>query len=139
MSSGQSGRFTRAGLEILLRQLPDAVQFVDQAGRVVMTNREQEPPPGQAAESLSELPRGLKVFHPDGRPYEGMEWPLARTLGSGEVIADEEWRAADVRLDCGRGSRQARSELRADGDERRAARGSPAGGCGARSVARWAS
>jgi hypothetical protein len=29
-------------------------------------------------------------FHPDGRPYEGKDWPLARSLLHGEVVTDED-------------------------------------------------
>lgn len=29
-------------------------------------------------------------FHPDGRPYESTEWPLARSVTRGEVVVDEE-------------------------------------------------
>src|SRR5919199_1071659 len=29
-------------------------------------------------------------FHPDGRPYAPEEWPLARTIATGELVRDEE-------------------------------------------------
>jgi PAS domain S-box-containing protein len=79
------------GLEALVQQLHDAVAFVDPAGRVLLTNRKRELPGGPAVGSSLDLSSEVGVFHPGGRPYKRGEWPLARTLRSGEVIADEEF------------------------------------------------
>ena len=35
-------------------------------------------------------PIALRGVHKDGTPYEAEEWPLARTLSTGEVVSDEE-------------------------------------------------
>lgn len=95
----QNGNLSGNGLEVLLRHLPDSVLFVDHAGRILLTNREGEHEhdlsPVEAAVSSVDLPRDLKVLHPDGRPYEEAEWPLSRALSSGEVIADEEFEVVD--------------------------------------------
>jgi len=42
-----------------------------------------------------DMPRDLRTFsglHSDGRPYQPEEWPIARSVASGEVVRDEEFR-----------------------------------------------
>jgi PAS domain S-box-containing protein len=93
MLSQQSGGSN--GFEVLVRELPDAVLVVDRLGRVLLSNREQEFQVGRQAPSLGLSP-DLKAFHLDGRRYEDAEWPLARALGAGEVVADEEFYVVGV-------------------------------------------
>lgn len=90
MASERSGQYDSAGLEVLLGQLQDAVVFVDPTGRVLLTNREQElVVPG--ASELADLGDPFQIFRPDGRPYKPPEWPVLRSVTSGEVVVDEEF------------------------------------------------
>jgi hypothetical protein len=82
-----------AYLETLLRHVPVGV-IVSEApgGRVLFGNERMEQilghpivPPRNVAEYA--VWRG---FHPDGRPYEADEWPLARAITTGEVVHGEE-------------------------------------------------
>ncbi|MCL5957964.1 MAG: ATP-binding protein, partial [Chloroflexi bacterium] len=83
----------RALLRAVLGQMPAAVQIAEApSGKLILTN-------GRAAtiwrcqfESLEELRewRQGRGFHSDGRPYERGEWPLVRSLTTGEVVMGEE-------------------------------------------------
>lgn len=85
--------FQHAYLETLLRHIPVGV-IISEApgGRVLYGNEWMEQilghpiiPPKNVAEY------GVwRGFHPDGRPYEPHEWPLARAITTGEVIRAEE-------------------------------------------------
>lgn len=98
MFTEQRGSVSGEALEVLLRHSPDTVVFVNHAGRVLLTNREEDEELSslEAAARSADLPRGLKVLHRDGRPYEEAEWPLARALSSGELIANEEFELVDA-------------------------------------------
>lgn len=90
MASGRSGQYGGAGLEVLVGQLKDAVAFVDPTGRVLLSNREQGlVVPG--ASELADLGDPFQIFRPDGRPYKPAEWPVLRSVTSGEVVVDEEF------------------------------------------------
>jgi len=80
-------------LETLLRHVPVGV-IISEAptGHVLYGNERMEQilghpivPPKNVAEYV--VWRG---FHPDGRPYEPHEWPLARAITTGEVVNGEE-------------------------------------------------
>src|SRR3954463_7908306 len=47
--------------------------------------------PGLHGRALRELADEFTMFHPDGSTYDASEWQLARSLGSGEEIVDEEF------------------------------------------------
>ncbi|HEY9073626.1 MAG TPA: hypothetical protein VIN67_05780, partial [Desulfobaccales bacterium] len=67
-------------LEAMLRQMPGAVVIAEApSGRVILSNVQKNP---------------LQGFHADGRPYRPAEWPLARSLHLGEVVAEEEIQVA---------------------------------------------
>ena len=77
----------------VLRQMPAGVIIVDApSGKVIMGN-------GQVAQiwrhefspsiNLEEFKAG-RGFHPDGRPYQSQEWPLARSIRAGEMVTNEE-------------------------------------------------
>ena len=74
--------------ERVLRQMPAAVAVVDaDTGRVVLASgraEEGEGPPGLPG------PEPGAALRPDGTPYAAEEWPLARSLRSGETVAGEE-------------------------------------------------
>lgn len=80
-------------LTAVLRQMPAGVMIAEApSGKLIMGN-------GQVAQILRHdfLPsasieeyKAYKGFHPDGRPYEPQEWPLARSIITGEVVTNEE-------------------------------------------------
>ena len=80
-------------LEALLLQIPAGVMISEApSGRVLYGNERMEQllghplaPPTNVAEYA--VWRG---FHPDGEPYLPHEWPLARTITTGEIISAEE-------------------------------------------------
>jgi signal transduction histidine kinase/CheY-like chemotaxis protein len=81
-------------LSTVLEQLPVAVVVgLPPNGELVVTNRklfkiwrqEEFDLPGNI-----EKYNIWQAFHPDGRPYEGRDWPLARSILHGEVVVDED-------------------------------------------------
>jgi PAS domain S-box-containing protein len=79
------------GLEALLGQLDDAVEFVDRDGAILLTNRAEEPPAARATPQMADLGQALETFHPDGRRYETAEWPVLRSIRTGEAVTGEEF------------------------------------------------
>jgi PAS domain-containing protein len=98
-------RILEAGLEEVLRQMPAAVIIVETpSGMIVFVNRRARE---MAERNLTcSVPLELghlgdlqdvdengisKLRRPDGRPYELEEWPLMRSIRSGEEVRDEEY------------------------------------------------
>ncbi|HST66494.1 MAG TPA: SpoIIE family protein phosphatase, partial [Mycobacteriales bacterium] len=84
----------RERLAAVLSRLPVGVIIAEApSGRLVLGNTEVERiwrHPFLASASIGEY-GAYRGFHPaDGRPYEPAEWPLARSLSTGEVVTDEE-------------------------------------------------
>lgn len=83
----------RARLLAVLDQLPVAVWLAElPSGRLIGGNaaigtlmHQGFVPAGEVAEYAE-----YEGYHPDGRRYGAHEWPLARTLASGEAVVDEE-------------------------------------------------
>lgn len=82
----------RALLEAVVRQMPAGVIIAEApSGRLILGNEQLERIwrheflPSADVEQYREY-RG---FHPDERPYEPHEWPLARSVTSGDVIENE--------------------------------------------------
>ncbi|HEU5135868.1 MAG TPA: chemotaxis protein CheB [Steroidobacteraceae bacterium] len=81
----------------VLEQMPTAVVIVDPlAGHLQYANRRASslfgkslPPPAPAGAGTRFEP-SLSGVHSDGEAYLADEWPLARTLATGETITDEE-------------------------------------------------
>ncbi|MEW6379615.1 MAG: PAS domain S-box protein [bacterium] len=80
-------------LEAVVQQMPAGVSIAEApSGKLVLSNEQVEKiwrhPPLKSAsiEQYSEW----KGFHPDGRPYQHEEWPLARSIRTGEVVMNEE-------------------------------------------------
>ncbi|HEY9762592.1 MAG TPA: PAS domain-containing protein [Trichocoleus sp.] len=86
----------RGRFETVLQQLPVGVLIADAAsGKLVLANEQVQLILGHtfplASPSESSPPRiNFTGRHPDGRPYQEAEWPLARSLRQGEVIVREE-------------------------------------------------
>jgi PAS domain S-box-containing protein len=91
MADAPRGAVDQRGLEILLGQLDDAVAFVDRDGAILLTNRAEELPAARATPHMADLSQALDSFHPDGRRYETAEWPVLRSIRTGEAISGEEF------------------------------------------------
>jgi two-component system CheB/CheR fusion protein len=88
-------RTARGRLEAVLRQMPAGVVIAEAStGRIVLENEQMSqvwPPSRTAADDVPG--RGVyQFFDKNGQPYLPHEWPLARSLASGEVVNDEEVR-----------------------------------------------
>src|SRR5919107_174884 len=92
-------RIERAALEEALRQLPAAVVIAEApSGKIIFRNtRAQQIGEQSLNHSWPTGPTKLDsasdfgIFHPDGRPYEMEEWPLMRSISSGEEVRGEEF------------------------------------------------
>jgi signal transduction histidine kinase len=66
------------------------------SGKILLSNdRAQEIrrcplPQGIGTEEYGQYDERFRGFHPDGRPYEPEEWPLARSIHTGEVVVEED-------------------------------------------------
>src|SRR5215216_620636 len=91
----------RAASEEVLRQMPAAVIAVEApSGKIIYVNREVQrwteqvlgQPVPQVLGMYLDLQESsnFKMLHPDGRPYEVEEWPMTRSIRSGEEVRDEE-------------------------------------------------
>jgi PAS domain-containing protein len=91
----------RAVSEEVLRQIPAAVLIAEApSGETILLNRRtqqmSEQYLGQSELSGVEDLRDLhdsgvfELFRPDGRPYQFEEWPVMRSITSGEEVRDED-------------------------------------------------
>ncbi|MEA2145053.1 MAG: hypothetical protein QOG59_640 [Solirubrobacteraceae bacterium] len=85
MADSQRGAVDGRRLEALLGQLGDAVAFVGPDGSILLTNRGEEFP----ASRMRDLGDAFEIFHPDGQAYETADWPVLRSIRTGEVVVDE--------------------------------------------------
>ena len=84
-------RAERRILDTILQQLPVGVIVADASGRLVFGNSEVERiwrHPFIASGGVQEY-GAWKGFHPDGRPMQPDEWPLARAVQNGAVISEQ--------------------------------------------------
>ncbi|MBD2537974.1 PAS domain-containing protein [Coleofasciculus sp. FACHB-SPT36] len=83
----------RALLEAVLRQLPvGAIVAEAPSGKLILGNEQVDRiwrHPFRQSRDIEEY-REYQGFHADGRPYQPQEWPLARSISTGEVVIDEE-------------------------------------------------
>ncbi|HXE57410.1 MAG TPA: PAS domain S-box protein, partial [Gemmatimonadales bacterium] len=88
-------RHERARLQAILQHLPEGVIIAEApSGRLLLGNEQVQRiwrRPFVAAGGIAEYDT-YRGFHPDGRPYQPHEWPLARTVTTGEVVEQEEIR-----------------------------------------------
>jgi PAS domain S-box-containing protein len=104
----QSEAVQRARLEAVLRQAPSGIIIATApSGRILLANEQAERILGQsfpASASVLDY-REYQGFHPNGRPYLLDEWPLVRSIRTGEVITGVEIEI--VRPDGRRGTMRA--------------------------------
>jgi PAS domain S-box-containing protein len=80
-------------LEAVLKQMPSGVIIAEAGtGRLILGNEQVERIWRHSFLASAEIGEyaAYKGFHSDGRPYEPEQWPLARSLTSGEIVRDEE-------------------------------------------------
>lgn len=79
--------------ETVLRQMPAGVIIAEApSGKLILGNEQSAKiwrHPFLAAEEIGAY-REYKGFHPDGRPYGPEDWPLTRSIVTGEVVTGEE-------------------------------------------------
>jgi len=86
----------RAASEEVLRQMPTAVILAEApSGRIIFRNRRAlqiaEQSPSRSRPAKLEDADDFEIFHSDGRPYEMEEWPLLRSIRTGEEVRGEEF------------------------------------------------
>lgn len=85
----------RARFETILQQMPAGVIIAEApTGKLILSNQQAEQiwrHPTIPAQGVDEY-QEYQGFHPDGRLYKSAEWPLARSLMTGEVVSEEEIR-----------------------------------------------
>ena len=91
MADSPRSAMDKRGLEVLLGQLGDAVAFVGSDGSILLTNRAADLPASPPRARMTDLGDAFEIFHPDGQAYETADWPVLRSITTGEVILDEEF------------------------------------------------
>jgi hypothetical protein len=83
----------RAKLEEVLRQMPCGIMIAEApSGKLILANKQVQEILRHSfphAANVEEYIRD-KAFHPNKEPFTPEEWPLSRTLTTGEVVTDEE-------------------------------------------------
>jgi serine phosphatase RsbU (regulator of sigma subunit)/PAS domain-containing protein len=93
----------RQRLEALMHQLPVGVAIAEApSGHIVAVNDKateiwRVPPAGP--EPITDVTPYV-AYHPDGRRFETSDWPIARSLATGEVVENEE-----IEVEFGDGTR----------------------------------
>ena len=86
-------RSSEERLKTILQQMPSGVMIADaRSGRLILTNEKVEHIMRRPIQTINSFDQHNQYvgFHSDGQPYSPEEWPLMRTIRSGEVIVDEE-------------------------------------------------
>src|SRR3954447_26457702 len=93
MSSSSPHEFLGMGVEEVLGHILAAVVVVDRGSRrIVYANPRARQMTAQLGRSIPlDLTEDWEIFHHDGRPYDVDEWPLVRSLTTGEAVVDEEY------------------------------------------------
>ncbi len=83
----------RRRLSAVLDQMPAGVIIAEApSAKIVLGNHQVEKTLGHPFFYSQDIEgyANYKGFHPDGRPYEPEEWPIVRSLLTGEVVTNEE-------------------------------------------------
>ncbi|MGZ6652010.1 MAG: PAS domain S-box protein, partial [Solirubrobacteraceae bacterium] len=92
MSPLSSEEIAGLGFERVIASAPVSIVVVDASGKVIYSNeRARDLTAGLGREMPTDLDQAIDIFHADGRRYERHEWPVLRSLTSGEEIVDEEF------------------------------------------------
>src|SRR3954469_7296171 len=93
MSSSSPHEFLGMGVEEVLGHILAAVVVVERGSRrIVYANPRARQMTAQLGRSIPlDLTEDWEIFHHDGRPYDVDEWPLVRSLATGEEVVDEEY------------------------------------------------
>jgi PAS domain S-box-containing protein len=78
-------------LETVIEQMPAAVVVSDApSGKLIYANKQLGKIWGlpKSADKVEGY-KNLVAFHPNGRQYDGADWPLARAIGHGESVVNE--------------------------------------------------
>ncbi|WP_441288961.1 ATP-binding protein [Sorangium sp. KYC3313] len=81
----------RGLLDALLSESPHGIIVSDSQGKLILQNRASERiwAGSSTAENVESWGR-YRAFHPDGRPFEGGDWSMARCLSRRETVPAEE-------------------------------------------------
>jgi PAS domain S-box-containing protein len=83
-------RQNEAMLRAVLDQMPSGVTVRDaQTGRLVLANARSREIKGALVETTEEFAE-YRSFRPDGKPYRPEDWPVARSIRTGETVDLEE-------------------------------------------------
>jgi PAS domain S-box-containing protein len=99
----QRAQEERQRFEAVLKQMPAGVAIAEApSGRLILDNEQVSHLFRQPRVPLDDLEayRQFVGLHPDGRPYEPEEWPLVRSVTTGEAVTGEE-----VEIERGDGTR----------------------------------
>src|SRR3954470_12219549 len=93
VSSSSPHDFLGMGVEEVLGHIPAAVVVVEAGSRrIVHANPRAQQMTAQLDRSIPpDLTQDWQIFHHDGRLYDVDEWPLVRSLTTGEEVVDEEY------------------------------------------------
>ncbi|MEP7199372.1 MAG: ATP-binding protein [Chloroflexota bacterium] len=83
----------RTRLETIIQQIPSALAVVEApSGKVILANAQRDQVLRMETPTIDgvEQYNVIEGFHPNGRTYRPEEWPLARSLLTGEVVIGEE-------------------------------------------------
>ncbi len=84
-------RKSEAMLRAVLDQMPSGVTVTDaRTGALILSNAQSLEIMGAMAGIPEQFARHC-IFHPDGRPCLSEEWPVSRSLATGEVVEAEEF------------------------------------------------
>jgi two-component system CheB/CheR fusion protein len=93
----QAIRASQERLQAVIEQMPTAVLVVESpSGKFLLANRlaaslfDQAYPLPFVGLDWSTIQPAIRGVHPDGRPFQREEWPLARTLTRGVAVLDDE-------------------------------------------------
>ncbi len=81
---------SEAMLRAVLDQMPSGVTIRDaRTGELILANNQSREIMGKLVDNSSQF-SSYRGKHPDGRLYEVGEWPVARSMATGEVVNSEE-------------------------------------------------
>jgi PAS domain S-box-containing protein len=81
---------SEAMLRAVLDQMPSGVTVRDgQSGALLLSNARSREIMGALVDTANQFAQ-YRGFHPDGRPYQAEDWPLSRSMATGEVVHTEE-------------------------------------------------